>query len=1475
MNWHHRRVLAAFGLATALVGPFAHAQSPDVNKAVAESKVSFRENRGQWDTKALFVSQLPGLDYWVTRKGLVLDFHQTVQVPGKTGAREAHRQGQVVSFELRGAAEGAPKGFKPTSDVASYFVGGPSRHAAEAKAYAQAQVSNIRPNVDLMHYHDKGRLRYDVVVRPGGNPLDVVFDVKGANGIEIGKDGDLYLKTSVGTQKVGDLYTYQVVNGKRREVSSEFYLQSNASFGVRVGDYDRNLPLVIDPLIYGTYLGSTGGDNNDRGVASAVDSRGNIYVAGTTTSLEFPINVGLYNRVVAEGADAFLIRINQLSMKVEFSGVLGGSGDESVAGLQIDRTTGSLWLAGTSTSANFPGVVGDPKGNNERVFVTKFDVNLGVVPQFTRFVNDIGAISVRRMYDVFGTSLRALRVSRAGTVYLCGNQTTASLVGFDNYLPNTVTGNQSGFLVALDTNGVVKYKRQIGGGVGIRVYGMDVNANDEPVVIATIAFDGVEDTSIANPPTFRTTAGVYDLGPQFQSGRFMQGVTAGIVKFGSNGSCLWAATLGGTLVDYGMKVAYGPSGDVFAVCYSNSFNYPITNGAFGNVGIGFGAGRQLCVTKLAPDASTIRYSTGLNVTNFVWRDDENPILQSLRVNDAIVDGRDQVVIVGEAGFILTTGPNPAPSVPVRLPITPDAIDADYTDGAETVDASNTPPDPTGFPSSTDGFYMYVAPGGDRVTYCSYVGASSNDTVNSAHLDPAGLVWFTGTSSATQSFAGFRTPFGIAPHVTTNADRNFMTAGGGTAWAFKFKPTGLPVLRSIALGPATVAGGNGSTSVARVTLSDPAPIGGVRVDLRLTNASKTSFSQTPGVTTSQITIPEGETFGDATIYTSSVTTLTTSDIIATLDLDSIQARLTLLPWLSEFNVSPPVVSGGNPITATVILNQAAPPGGVRITVATDQPEAITLPSPAVITVPEGATFASVQMATRGVAQDTVATINATYLGVGKTKQVTILRSFIQSLVFDPVRVNGGETSTGTVTLSGAASTARTITISRISGVNNVKVNGVALPVNVTVPANQKSVDFTVTTARVTQETSITMRASDGNSQANGTLLIDDIDIADVVVSGTDVVGGTDVRCQILLTRPAGPSGFTVQVSNSNSVAGRLNRSSVTIRPGEIVSPEFLLLTNVVKTDQNTNVNATRAGFSTKFKSVKVRAITLTLEPEKTRVTGGLENIRCVARISRAAAAGGVDIDLSSTDSSIKVPTSVNIGQGKSAVAFTMQTSKVPVQRQVRVRASIAGSITADVTITLDPVALQRLTFDPDIVVAGTQTRGTLTFESGVAAGTTVTLSASPDSAVTMPSSVTVTSGARQFSFVVRTRSVAQDTVVTVTANRDGDIVTGQFTVQRPSVFSVTFNPTRVRGGATSVGTVTLEQAAGAGGVQVKITSNNTAVARVVGSDTITIPQGQKSGTFNVQTLAVSRSQAVNFTVQFGNGQNASGSLFVDP
>lgn len=101
---------------------------------------------------------------------------------------------------------------------------------------------------------------------------------------------------------------------------------------------------------------------------------------------------------------------------------------------------------------------------------------------------------------------------------------------------------------------------------------------------------------------------------------------------------------------------------------------------------------------------------------------------------------------------------------------------------------------------------------------------------------------------------------------------------------------------------------------------------------------------------------------------------------------------------------------------------------------------------------------------------------------------------------------------------------------------------------------------------------------------------------------------------------------------------------------------------------------------------------------------------------------------------------------------------------------------------------------------------------------------------------------------------------------GQTCTNNVCVNAPSLSSLALNPTSVRGGNSSTGTVTLNGAAPSGGAAVALSSSNTSVARVPSS--VTIAAGASSASFTVTTQRVNSSTTVTISGSYGVSRSAT-------
>ncbi|HKV24753.1 MAG TPA: hypothetical protein VJN93_09200 [Candidatus Acidoferrum sp.] len=210
------------------------------------------------------------------------------------------------------------------------------------------------------------------------------------------------------------------------------------------------------------------------------------------------------------------------------------------------------------------------------------------------------------------------------------------------------------------------------------------------------------------------------------------------------------------------------------------------------------------------------------------------------------------------------------------------------------------------------------------------------------------------------------------------------------WVFETSSSATPpptaTLTSLTLNPSNVVGGRSSSGT--VTLSAPAPAGGVVVSL---SSSNPAAAQVPS--SASVTIPAAATSASFTITTSAVNSSTSVTISAALGGTTRTALLTVTPpppGITSVTLNPSSVVGGlQTSTGTVTLSRPAPAGGVVVSLSSSNPAAAQVPSSGSVTVPAGAKSASFTVTTSIVLISTSAQVSASFNGTTRTATLTIL------------------------------------------------------------------------------------------------------------------------------------------------------------------------------------------------------------------------------------------------------------------------------------------------------------------------------------------------------------------------------------------------------------------------------------------------------------------------------------------------------
>ncbi|MCX7992782.1 MAG: S8 family serine peptidase [Fimbriimonadales bacterium] len=182
--------------------------------------------------------------------------------------------------------------------------------------------------------------------------------------------------------------------------------------------------------------------------------------------------------------------------------------------------------------------------------------------------------------------------------------------------------------------------------------------------------------------------------------------------------------------------------------------------------------------------------------------------------------------------------------------------------------------------------------------------------------------------------------------------------------------------------------------------------------------------------------------------------------------------------------------------------------------------------------------------------------------------------LSSLSLSPTTVLSGNTSTGTVTLTGPAPSGGFVV--NLSSSNTAAAT---VPSSVTVPAGSMTTNFTVSAQSVSVVTSVTITASAGSVSRQATLTVNpastSVTLDSLTIQPTSVIGGRTATGTVRLTAPAPAGGAVVQLRSSSTRASV--PSSVTV-PAGATSANFTITTRSARTITTVTITATYNGVS---------------------------------------------------------------------------------------------------------------------------------------------------------------------------------------------------------------------------------------------------------------------------------------------------------
>jgi hypothetical protein len=533
--------------------------------------IIFKENKGQWPEKVLFGSEFYNVKFYANKSS----FNYCIYDPNDIGGfgiqsekkKIIHGHNYEVNFV--GADLSNVVKSNPRPEYYNYFLGNDkSKWASRVRAFGNLYFNNIYKDIDLKLYSNELNLKYDIIIKKGGDVNSIKMDYDYANGIEL-LNNEIVIKTSVGTIIEKEPFAYQLINGEKKIVKCKYALSENNSVGfVFPNGYDKNYELIIDPIVVAcSYGGSSATGYN---YASTYDSNGNIYNA-VGADPGYPTTMGAFQISSNNYGDCVINSFNHAGTTQRFATYLGGDSVEFAVDVNVRKN--EITILGMVNSKNFPTsttAYDTTQNGGDDFFITKLDTTGSLLIAST-YVGGSLKENLNQFALAGWASIGAeMNVDQQGNIYVISNSNSNNFPITPGAISTTKKGACDAVVFKLDPNLTTLIWSTFLGG----------NTDENGLAIRLDGTGGVYCNGTTNSLNFPTTSGVVS---PTKNG-LLASLDMYVSHINSTGTALIASSYIGTATDdiaYFMDVDMNNSVFLCGYVSSSSFLVP-TPGKFTN-----------------------------------------------------------------------------------------------------------------------------------------------------------------------------------------------------------------------------------------------------------------------------------------------------------------------------------------------------------------------------------------------------------------------------------------------------------------------------------------------------------------------------------------------------------------------------------------------------------------------------------------------------------------------------------------------------------------------------------------------------------------------------------------------------------------------------------------------------------------------------------------------------------------------------
>ncbi|SEP45455.1 gliding motility-associated C-terminal domain-containing protein [Niastella yeongjuensis] len=649
--------------------------------AQSTSVFEFTENTGQWEKEITFKGILPAGNFYLQKNGFTVvqhnvsdleqlrDNHNTV-TPASNARQQTNNTGPLTvrshayKVQFVGASpnpEIVPDKILP--GYSNYLIGNDRTKWRTNVRSCQAVVyKNVYPNIDVRYYSESGRLKYDIIVNPGGDVNKIAMQYDGADKLSI-KKSELVIKTSLGDVRELYPYSYLFDKVKGREETPCAYKIDGKIVRFKTNAYSKTSTLVIDPtIIFSSFTGTT---SDEWGFTATPGPDGSFFSGSISFNPGFPTSPGAYktthSRGGAKGIDIGIFKFSANGGSRMYATYLGGGADEFPHSLICDAQ-GNLVVMGRTYSTDFSGaqLIGDGGGCD--MFVTKLNATgTGLIGSLRIGGQDNDGVNVEDQFELTGHRINGLLrnygddshseviVDDAGYIYVAGQSQSAKFPTTPNTFQPTKKGAQDGVLLKIDpTCNSIVWSTFLGGTANDAAFVLAINPANNDIYVAGGTESG--DFPGASGATSSTILSGANKG-------YIDGYVTIISSDGTTQKkTIYLGTEKSDIL-YGIQFDRNNYPYVLGVTRGD---WPVINATYSN------PGTKQFIVKLSQDLNNIEYSTTFGSGN---KPNISPVA-------FLVDRCENVYVSGWGGWYVpaSTEQDPYDLAGTRgMPVTPDAL----------------------------------------------------------------------------------------------------------------------------------------------------------------------------------------------------------------------------------------------------------------------------------------------------------------------------------------------------------------------------------------------------------------------------------------------------------------------------------------------------------------------------------------------------------------------------------------------------------------------------------------------------------------------------------------------------------------------------------------------------------------------------------------------------------------------------------